>query len=1266
MKWLRLLVLLLVLAGVASVALWRERLRAEAEEALRAFAEREVTALLDTPLRVGALRLSLLPPRVEIEAASLGAAGAVARVARATVEVRLRTSLRQRRPVLDVEVEDAALDLPALLAVLPPPDDDAADAGPPAFRLRRVVARDVAVTLSAPPDAVQIAVAEVTGQASVGASGRLRVAAEARAVHVDGAGRALVIDHAMARGGETAAGLQLTALAVDADGLTLSGTARDGALALDGTIALARLAVVDDALRPVQGAAQLSGTLRGSLEAPQLEVQVAVPDLSWDAQALGGLTATVDVDLEGVQIQAARLEGFGGTLEAEGRLTLDEALPFSAALRWQGLALERLAPLVDSELPALALAGALQVDGALAPRRVTASGEGQVQAAGAPVITWRGSGSEAEEAVQLELAARQGANRADVAVALAAAERLSGTVAVEVTELDGLRALAPVASLPDVRGALRASARLSGTMTAPEIAGEVRARDLAFKGARIAEAGGAFRADRHALHSDGIVLRAGEGRATLRGSVALDDRTANAWRVEVTQLDGTTLAALADAAGAPALPLAGGTLEATATGTGAWPAVQLAADATLRDVWLGRERIARATLAARAGGGRWTAEATISNREDQRLAWRAEGTAGGPLAIRGGGSWALTSLREGERAEMDGRLQIEVALRGPPAALDGTARVDVEDLVLGGRGIGTATLSARAVRGRWEVAAEAFGGALTLRGDVRPTSGLPFTVDGAWQQANLAPVISDQLAVRVESSGTLAARGRLADVTAAELTVVVTTLRLAEHQGTLANDGPIRLTCARGACTLAPATLRGSAGVLTAAGELQRDGRARLTLAGGGDLQVLELIGGPVQSATGRFTVDALFVHDAAGPRLSGALSLERAAVDVGLPVAITRTTGRLVFDGQVVRIEELGGRIGTGTFRITGSIDLAQGPALGWELVEVGFVPLRSLEMEVSGQGVLDGSWETVRLGGEVVVHRMLYDRDINLTDFLPDFNRALAAAPRQAGDREVRLDLHIRAPAQLFVENNLARIEGRADLRITGTAAAPVLAGRVEALDGVIMLRGREFELMGATVDFRPDLGLAAALNITAEALIDTRDASYTVGVRVTGTTRRPRVALTSDDPSLTQTDIATLIAVGRTTSQMRASGGAGFSAFDALALVPGELTSQVEGQATQILPIDRIEFDTVYSRTTGAFEPQIKIGKDLTDNLAVAIGQTFGVSSRTLVEADYRLSPRVSIPLMWESQTETEAGAFGGGVRVRYEFWRVTPFTLLGVWR
>jgi autotransporter translocation and assembly factor TamB len=1265
MKWLRLSLLLLVVVALLTVlaaVVWRDRLLGAAAEALRALAEREGTAALDAPLRIGTLQLTLVPLGISAGAITLGDDGAVGQVTQVTVHLLPRTSLRQRRPVVEVEVDTLRLDLPAFLDVLPPPRDEE-PVVLPAFRLRRVRVRDVDVRVTPDPFGLRLVAEQVRGQASAGTAGLLRFAGGATGARAQRGGRTLVFEELSARGGETARGWRLTGATVRADGIELRGTPDAAGLKLDGHLALERLSFVADPLADLHGTAAITGRLEGALDEATLHATVNVPGLAVGERQLGDVEASAIADREQVQLTSARLRGLGGEVEANGTLTLDDPLTYKGTARWNAIDTQRAAALLPADAPAMPANGAVELSGSLDPLHVVVRGDGRFAPSGAAPITWRGSGDYTPELWSVDAEVVQGnGNRAVVQARVTNDQRLNGEARVQVGDPDALRGVLPIASLPNVRGNASASARLSGTLTAPLVDGEVNARDLAYQGVRVVSVTGRFSADRQRLRTDAIRLSIAGGEATLRGVVALDTTTENAWSLNAARLDGALVVALAHNFGGVNLPISGGTLTADASGSGPWPRIRLDGTATLQKFWLGRERVERAAVTLRAGAGRWTAEATIGNRAEQHLAVRGEGAIGGALAVTATGDWQLTSLQAGEKAEMGGSVHLEAALRGPPAALDGTVELRTDGLVLGGRPIGAVRLAAQATRGRWSGDLTMLDGAFTARGEVRPGAGMPFTVDGAWRDADFAHLISDKSEARIDSSGTVQIRGRLDDARNAEINVEVPLLRIVQGERTVAAQQPLRLTCRRGLCTLAPLTWSGGSGSLVVAGEFGFDGRLKLTMDGDGTVELLELIGDPIESATGRFRVNAVVTNGAGGLRTSGTLTLERAGIDAGLPVSITRTDGRLTLDGTRIRIDELGGRIGTGTFTIGGVIDLLHGPEVTWQLIDVGAVPMPSLEMEVSGSGTLDGTWAAPRLAGELLIHRMLYDRDINLIDFLPSFNRALARAPRAAEARDLILDLHIRAPAQLFVENNVARIEGRADLRLTGSANHPVVSGRVEALDGQVTFRSREFEVLGATVDFRPDLGLVAALNISAESVIETRDATYTVGIQVTGTTENPRITLSSDDPSLSQTDIATLITVGRTTSQMRGTGG-GFTAWDALGFIPRDLTAGVEGQAKQFLPIDRIEFESVYSRTTGNFEPQIKIGKDLSDNLAVSVGQTFGISSRTSVETEYRLGPRVSIPLMWESQTETEAGAFGGGVRVRYEFWRVTPFTLLG---
>lgn len=1263
MKRLRLLALVLALLAALAVLLLlmlRDPLRARGEQALRALIEREVSAVLGAPLTVEALHVSVWPPVVEARGVALGPEGAIGRVEQVRAHVLARTSYRRGVPLVDVEAQGLTLDLPALLRALPPPTPDLPTPAP-AFRVRLRV-EDARVVLVDVGDPFAIDLPQIAGRiVATAGSGQLSFSAEAGAATLHHGPRQLALTHVAASGGEVAGGWRLRRVELAGDGIALSGTPRDGDLALAGTLELPRLGFVDDDLELLHGTATIDGTLEGVLEQPSVRATVAVPELGFEERRFGAVRGDLHLNSERLTLDAAQLHGFGGEVDGSGILTFDDTLSYTGRLGWKGLAVPELARLAAGEAPAATADGEVRLDGALDPLRVAASGSGTIVVpGGAPPVRWSGDGRYAERGGGAKVEARQGAgNTANADVTIGADRALSGALRLRVADPDGLAHLAAIQSLPEVRGALDASATLGGTLDAPRLEGAVDGRGLALVGVRVDSIAGRFTADRAVLRSDGIRAALGGGTASVHGTIALDAAGSNAWTVAVDRVGGDAVAALARGLGGVSLPIADGTFHLAATATGPWSRVQLRGDARLDDFWLGRERIQRAKVELRADGRRWSAEAYLGNRARQRFNLRASGNGEQEVLVNFDlEAWDLTELWRGEEASMGGTLRARGQLRGPARALSGTAIVAADGLVVAGRGIGTAMIEATATRGRWDATATALDGAVRATAQVRPDAGFPFTLDGSWQEADFARLLTDRPDLHLFSSGRLRASGRLAAAAQSEARIEIAKLAMSGGPEPVVADTPLTILCRAGRCVLDGLTLRTAETALRASGEVGFDGRVRLSLGGAGDLGLLELFSDEIDSSRGRFTVEATIASEPAGLNVRGTIGLEQVALDAGLPVAITRTSGRLVLDGRTVRIDALEGRMGTGRFAVGGSIDLRDGPQVTWTLTNVGADPLPNLELELSGEGAVDGSWDHLRVGGELRIQQLLYDRNIELVDFLPRFNRVLANAPRPPGGGVVELAVTIVAPGNLYVENNLARLEAGARLSITGTSDQPVLDGRIEVLDGELYLRGRTFEFIGATVDFRPDLGTRAALNIAAESLIDTPDGSYVVGVRVTGTTADPRVTLTSDDPGLTQTDIATLIAFGRTTAQLRQSGGS-FSLSGALGDQVGDLLS---GQAEQILPVDRIEFEPTFSTTTGAFEPQLKIGKDITDDLTASVGQTFGVSARTRVELEYRLGPRVSVPLSWESQTETEAGAFAGGVRVRYEFWRLTPFTLL----
>jgi len=1252
MKWLRLF--LGVLLGAAAlvalaIALLLGPLRPRALDVVRPYVERAIAALLQTPVSIGALRLTMLPLRVEADAVRIGADGELARADHVAVVPLPRTSLRQLRPVADVHVEAAAVDVPGWIALL-----ERRPKGPPTllppFRLR-LSARQPSLRLTEGDDGLRVSTEEASGELT-SMLGRLRFSATSHATVVSRGQTALELDSATLGGGEAAGGgWWLHAVQLVGDGVDVhSGTPEGDRLPIRGHVALARLAIADPILERFGGDAELEVALIGPLEQVGAGGTVRVADLAVDGERIGDVSAEAEWKGRQLRVSAAHFAGAGGTADLSGELALRAPFSYQGRVEWAALDVRQLARLDPSALKAIAVNGQADVSGTLAPLAVQGGGTGSVTAPNGEPLAWQGEVTYRDGAGAGTVKVTQtGGNLLSAQVAVDARRALSGTLETVVAQPTALGAFLPIESLPNVSGSLTASAQIAGSIDDPRLSGQLAGRRIVLLGVTVEQTAGSFAVDRTAFRTPGITADLGQGRLSMSGTIALAGAAANDWRLRAEQVGGDTIVALVYALTGSTVPIGRGTLDAEVSGHGAWRQAQVIASVTMRQFWLASEWIQQATLNGTANWPRWQIDAELRNRADQRATLHGSGRGADDVAIAAEApGWDLTALRRGEMAETGGRVSFSASVAGPLRGLSGRAQVQGRDLILGGRQFEKVDADVEANRGRWQLSTSLLDGALAVRAGLLPEPGWPFTLDGEWTDARIGRLLVPGADVWVVTSGRMHVGGRLAALREFDATARVDALRIVNGPYELAIARPAQLDCRRGACTLPDFELRGADTELRASGTVASNGAVQLAVAGKGDLRLLEL-SGAIQSARGPFTIDLRVRRVGSAWDVEGEMAFNQMTLDVGAHLAITRTNGRLELSGSTVRIAQLGGRMGTGTFSLEGSIDLRHGPDVTWTLTGVGANLAPSLEVEFSGRGTLAGTWQRMRVDGRIDVARMLYDRDLELTDILPTLNRTLAEAPRPPSAHLIELNLHIIAPGELYVENNIARVEARADLRITGTAANPVLDGRIEVLDGQVTFRDRVFDIEGGTADLRPDLGLAAALNITAESTIDTVDATYIVNVLVTGTTREPRVILSSDDPSLTQTDLATLLAVGKTTTQMR-QGGGGFS-----------FGQQVSTK--QLLPIDRISFESTYSRTTGTFEPQLKVGKDLTDDLAVSVGQTFGVASRTIAEANYRLTPRVYISGSWESQTSTQAGAFAGGVKVRYEFWRVTPFTLLG---
>ena len=143
--------------------------------------------------------------------------------------------------------------------------------------------------------------------------------------------------------------------------------------------------------------------------------------------------------------------------------------------------------------------------------------------------------------------------------------------------------------------------------------------------------------------------------------------------------------------------------------------------------------------------------------------------------------------------------------------------------------------------------------------------------------------------------------------------------------------------------------------------------------------------------------------------------------------------------------------------------------------------------------------------------------------------------------------------------------------------------------------------------------------------------------------------------DDQALSQEDIFLLLTIGLTRAeldQVQAGSVAASAAFEALGTATG-----ADRAVKQAIPvIDDFRFGSAYSPRTGRSEPQLTLGRRISDNVRASIttGLTEDRQLRTLIE--WRLSQRLSVQGSYDNLNTTSSstiGNLGFDVRWRLEF-------------
>ncbi len=327
------------------------------------------------------------------------------------------------------------------------------------------------------------------------------------------------------------------------------------------------------------------------------------------------------------------------------------------------------------------------------------------------------------------------------------------------------------------------------------------------------------------------------------------------------------------------------------------------------------------------------------------------------------------------------------------------------------------------------------------------------------------PALTGQVEIHATVHGPLKKRNQLL------LHVKVPTLQIAYGKIQLAAS-PIQADLQNGIATLQPLTIRGTDTELSVQGAFPvgHQAPASLKVQGAVNLQVLQIFD-PDLNASGQLKVNVDSHSTDASRLLDGEIDIADANLSTSTsPVGLQHGNGVLKISNDRLEIAKLGGTLGGGEVTAQGSVVLR--PSIrfdvGTTIHEAKILYPQGVRETIDANLRLTGSQSHSALGGSVKIADMSFTPAFDLNSVVSQVSGGVQTPTGPGFMQNLRLNIALNSAGNANLVSRTLSVDGSANLQIRGTAAQPVILGRVNLTSGDVILHGTRFVLTGGTVQF------------------------------------------------------------------------------------------------------------------------------------------------------------------------------------------------------
>jgi translocation and assembly module TamB len=462
-----------------------------------------------------------------------------------------------------------------------------------------------------------------------------------------------------------------------------------------------------------------------------------------------------------------------------------------------------------------------------------------------------------------------------------------------------------------------------------------------------------------------------------------------------------------------------------------------------------------------------------------------------------------------------------------------------------------------------------------------------------------------------------------------EAHITIPTLKLAySNTIQLAETAPIRVDYKDNLLTLQRSGLKGTDTDLQFSGSMStaaKDAPVSLLLLGTVNLQIAQLFEPDIRTS-GELKFNINTNGATTSPDFAGEVDIVDANFAGGdLPVGLQHGNGVLSLTKDRLNITKFQGTVGGGTLTAQGGVAYRPGIQFDLGLSATGVRALypEGVRETVNANLRLAGTTDNAVLGGQVNLAELSFTPAFDLNSFINQFSGGVSPPPTPGISQNIQLNLGVSSENNINLVSRTLSINGSANLRVRGTAAQPVILGRVNLSGGDIILNGDRFVLNGGTIEFVNPSETQPVVNLSLNTTIQ----QYNISMRFNGPIDQLRTNYSSD-PSLPAADIINLLAFGTTTEADAATSTPANQAAESL--VASQVSSQVTSRISKVAGISQLSINPVLAGGTSQGPPgaNITIQQRVTGNLFVTFSSNVASTQNQTIQGQYQLSPRVAI--------------------------------------